>query len=280
MLQKPGFGPGKKNEYLMESEDEAIRLEVKTDPDALRRQALWCGVKPGMRVLDVGCGPGKTTALLYEMVQPGGSVTGIDFSRERIQYARENYGGRDGIEFQLRDFCLPLSDIGNYDFIWVRFVLEYFRAESSDIVKNLKSCLKPGGTLCLLDLDYNCLSHYEMPPQMAEILPKIMAATDEKLNFDTFAGRKLYSYIYDNGFLDIAMNLEAHHLIYGKAAESDIYNWMKKIEVAAKKVESIFQDYENGYEGFISDFQKFFLDNRRFTYTPLIICKGVTPLAD
>jgi len=264
----------------MESDDEAIRLEVKTDPDALRRQALWCGVKPGLRILDAGCGPGKTTALLHEMVQPGGSVTGIDFSSERLQYARENYGGRKGIEFQLRDFRQPLNDIGSYDLIWVRFVLEYFRAEAGMIVKNLKNCLKPGGTLCLLDLDYNCLSHYELPPKLAEILPKIMAAMDEKFNFDTFAGRKLYSYIYDNSFLNIEMNLEAHHLIYGKAGESDVCNWMKKIEVAAKKVESIFQNYENGYEGFMADFQKFFLDHRRFTYTPLIICKGVKPPAD
>ncbi|MCK7502972.1 MAG: hypothetical protein MZV70_01950 [Desulfobacterales bacterium] len=32
--------------YLMESDDEALRLDVKTDPADLRRQALWCGVKP------------------------------------------------------------------------------------------------------------------------------------------------------------------------------------------------------------------------------------------
>ena len=40
--------------YLMESPEEAVRLEMKTEPGAVRKQAQWCGVKPGLRVLDVG----------------------------------------------------------------------------------------------------------------------------------------------------------------------------------------------------------------------------------
>jgi ubiquinone/menaquinone biosynthesis C-methylase UbiE len=63
--------------YFMENGNESVRLDVKTDPEAVRRQALWCGVKPGMRVLDLGCGSGKVTSILREMVEPGGSVLGI-----------------------------------------------------------------------------------------------------------------------------------------------------------------------------------------------------------
>ena len=42
------------NSYLMENLEENIRLEFKTDPKAVRKQALWCGLKPGLRVLDAG----------------------------------------------------------------------------------------------------------------------------------------------------------------------------------------------------------------------------------
>ena len=76
----------------MESIEEIIRLEVKTDPEVVRKQALWCGMKPGLGVLDVGCGSGKATSILHEMIQPGGSVLGIDYSEERTTYARERYG--------------------------------------------------------------------------------------------------------------------------------------------------------------------------------------------
>ena len=262
-------------DYFMESEDEAIRLEVKTDPAALRRQALWCGVKPGMRVLDAGCGAGKTTALLHEMIQPGGSIVGIDFSDARIAYAQKHYGGKKDIEFCRQNLHESMEGLGEFDLIWVRFVLEYFRREALDIVRKLKNGLKPGGTLCLIDLDYNCLNHYELPSKIAELLPKMMALSDEKYNFDTFVGRKLYSFLYDNGLENIEMNLEAHHLIYGQAKEADIFNWTKKVEMAAKKVNYLFDEYDGGYSAFVSDFERFFLDPRRFTYTPMLLCKGI-----
>ena len=277
MQQKPKTNVAKSNEYLMESEEETIRLELKTDPVALRRQALWCGIKPGMRVLDVGCGPGKTTALLHEMIQPGGSIVGVDFSETRIEYAQKNYGGKVGLTYQLHDLRESMEGMGQFDLVWVRFVLEYYRREAPEIVRNLKKCVKPGGILCLLDLDYNCLSHYGLPPKIAEILPKIMNVLDEKYNLDTFAGRKLYSYLYDSGFENIEINLEAHHLIYGQAKEPDIFNWIKKVEMAPEKVKDIITEYQGGYDAFLVDFKKYFLDPRRFIYTPLLLCKGVRP---
>ena len=261
----------------MENTEEHIRLDVKTDPEAVRKQAAWCGVKPGMRVLDAGCGPGKTSSVLREMVQPGGSVLGVDYSPERIAYAIKHYGDQEGIDFVLRDLREPLKDIGQFDIIWVRFVLEYYRTGSPSIVYNLETLLKPGGYLCLLDLDYNCLSHYELPTQISAILEKLMAYVDSKYDFDTYAGRKLYSYLYDQKFKNIEVELIAHHLIYGDARPADLFNWQKKIEVGADRINHLFVDYPGGYPAFTEDFKTFFLDPRRFTYTPLIMCKGARP---
>lgn len=266
------------DKYLMESEDETVRLDVKTDPAALRRQALWCGVKPGMSILDVCCGPGKTTALLHEMIQPGGNIVGIDFSEDRIAYAKEHYGGKKGLEFYRQDLRESMEKFGQFDLVWVRFVLEYYRVEALDIVKNLKDCLKPGGMLCLLDLDYNCLSHYELTPSMAAILPKLMNFADEKYNFDTFMGRKLYSFLYDSGFENIEVELMAHNLIFGEIKDKDKFNWTKKIEIAATKAEKLINYYPGGYRQFSEDFKKYFNNPRRFTYTPLLLCKGIRPL--
>ena len=267
------------DDYLMESAEEAFRLEIKTDPEAVRQQALWCGVKPGLRVLDVGCGSGKTTAILHEMVQPGGSATGIDSSTDRIAYARTHYSLQSGIDFSVCNFMEPLKGIGQFDLIWVRFILEYFLAESQDIVKNISRVLKPGGVLCLLDLDYNCLNHYELPPMIEKLLPRLMNRLEEKFNFDIYAGRKLYSYLYDQGYQHIQVNLVAHHLFFGSIKGGDLYNWMKKIEVNANRLKDIFDDYPGGYEAFVNEFNEFLNDPRRFTYTPLIMCRGMKPMA-
>jgi len=266
--------------YLMENDDESIRLEAKTDRDAVGSQALWCGVRPGLRVLDAGCGPGLTTSILNEMVQPGGSVIGVDYSAKRIAYANEHYADAKGISFYFHDLRETLNGFPRFDLIWVRFVLEYHRIGSLDIIRNLNDCLKPGGYLCLLDLDYNCLSHYELPPSLQALLPKVMERLDHKYNFDTYSGRKLYSYLYDYGYEDIEVQLRAHHLIYGShIKDGDIFNWFKKVEVSAGLLRDLFEDYPGGHNAFTSEFREFFLNPRRFTYTPLILCRGRKPEA-
>jgi len=266
--------------YLMENEEEKDRLEKKTDPLALRKQAEWCGIKPGQHLLDLGCGPGKTTALLYDLIQPGGSILGLDASPERIAHAKKRYGDKAGMEFAVHDIRRPLNGFGQFDAVWVRFVLEYYRRESEEIVRNVADNLNLGGFLYLLDLDYNCLSHHELPPPMAKIIPEIIHRLEDVYNFDAYAGRKLYAHLFDLGFENIEINVTAHHVIYGEIRDVDSYNWTKKIEVIAPRLVDLFETYPGGYEGFFVDFRKFFHDPRRFTYTPLIMGKGMRPYAD
>ena len=263
--------------YLMENLEEILRLEIKTDPEAVRKQASWCGLKPGLRVLDAGCGPGKVTSILYEMIEPGGTILGVDYSEERIKHAEKYYGKGSDIAFQTHDLREPLDGMGPFDLIWIRFVLEFNRAESFDIVKNLNAVLKPGGYLCLLDLDHNCLNHFEMPSKVEEIIFQAMKLAEHEYDFDPYSGRKLYSYLYDLGYKYIQLDLLAHHLIYGVIKEGDIFNWTKKVEIAFQRVKRLFKNYPGGHDAFLIDFKKFLLDPRRFIYTPLVLCRGVKP---
>ena len=266
-----------KESYLMENIDEIIRLEIKTDPEKIEEQAAWCGLKPGLRVLDAGCGPGYVTSLLYDLIQPNGEIVGLDSSEQRIQYARKQYCRGKNIAFQMHDLKKPLDGFGSFDLIWVRFILEYHRKESPEIVKNLSKSLKPGGLLCLLDLDYNSLTHYELPRQMASIIHKIMTRLEEDFNFDPYSGRKLYSYLYDMGYENLRVKMMAHHLIYGKIKDEEIFNWVKKLEVGTSKIPDVFTCYSGGKKAFFNEFKDFLLDPRRFTYTPLILCTGKKP---
>jgi len=263
----------------MESLDETTRLEIKTNPEAIRKHARWCGVRPGLRVLDAGFGSGKTVSVLHEMVQPGGYVLGVDYSEERIHHAKKHYGRKTGIEFLVHDLREPLEDIELFDLIWVRFFLQYYLKEGPDIVKNLTNCLKPGGYLCLMDLDQNCLNHYGMPPEMEPIMLKTIKRLEKEFNFDPYAGKKLYAYLYDLGFENIEVELMAHHLIFGIINEKDAFNWLKKEEVISMKTKGLFKGYPGGREGFHKDFTKYLHDPRRFIYTPLILCKGMKPLS-
>jgi len=260
--------------YLMENDNEAHRLEVKTDTRRIAAQVRWAGLEPGMRVADVGCGPGKITALLHRMTSPGGTIVGIDQSSDRIQHAKTYYG-TSGISFQCKDITEPLDDLGTFDFVFIRFVLEYYRSRAFEIVSNLKRIVKPGGILCLVDLDHNCLNQYGIPSRLKNAVNAIMAKLERDADFDPHMGIKLYAMLYDLDFQSIDVRIEAHHLIFGELDSVQDYDWTRKVEVAAQNCGYEFMEYENGYEGFYNEFKSSFADPRRFIYTPIICCRGV-----
>jgi len=264
------------HKYLMESEEETLRLELKTDKNKLEQQAAWAGIKQGMRVADIGCGPGKTTHYLYNLVRPKGSAIGVDISEKRISYAIEKYRNNE-IDFVQADIREPLTHLGLFDFVWVRFILEYFRSTSFEIVKNISDMLKPGGILCLIDLDYNCLNYYGISPQIEKTIHSIIQCLEKDADFDPYMGRKLYSFLYDLGYQDIDVDLAAHHLIFGALNDTDLFNWTQKAEMAAKKSTYPFDEYNGGPEEFYQEFTRCFKDPRRFIYTPVICCRGRNP---
>lgn len=262
--------------YLMESDDEALRLDLKTDRWAVLRQARWAGIGPGMRVADLGCGSGKTTAALQELVQPGGQAVGVDISDKRIEFATRQYA-RTGAAFVRADIREENPVLGVFDAIWMRFVLEYYREESAEIVRGVFRLLKPGGLICLLDLDNNSLCHHPMPPRLERTMHEVMGDLAARADFDAYAGRRLYAHLYDLGCERIAVTVEGHHLIYGELSESDAFNWMKKIEVVPHRLGYAFPEYPGGYAEFREEFERFFADPRRFTYSPLIVAVGRKP---
>ena len=264
--------------YFMESEEESLRLDLKTDPGAVEEQARWAGVVPGMRVVDLGCGAGKTTQILHRLAQPGGEVVGIDHSQQRIDYAMEHYA-ESGIFYVVRDARGSLSNLGRFDLVWVRFLLEYYEQLSYEIAKNAYQLLSPGGTLCLLDLDHNCLGHFGASERLERTMRNMVLGTQRQYGFDPFVGRKLYAYLYDLGCVDIEVRMSAHHLIYGELSETDRFNWLSKAEAARNSPGLFADDYPGGYEEFHLELCAYLEHPRRFIYTPLIMCKGKKPTA-
>jgi SAM-dependent methyltransferase len=263
--------------YLMEGEEEAERLDVKTDGRVVEEHARWAGLAPGMRVADLGCGSGKTTFHLHRVVQPGGQAVGVDIAAQRIDFARRHYAGA-GLEFVVQDLRAPLAALGAFDFIWIRFVLEYYLAQSFGMVRHVADALKAGGSLCLIDLDCNCLRFHGFPPRLERAVRAIMGGLEERCNFDPYVGVKLYAFLYDLGFEDIQVRVDPHNLIYGTFKDNERFNWTKKAETAGRSSGFGFEEYPGGIEEFMAELKAHFADPRAFTYTPLVVCRGRKPL--
>ena len=98
-------------------------------------------IKPGSKVLDVGCGNGKTTAALIKM---GMDVTGLDFSVSAISHCIGVFGEK--AKFTIAD-CdrMPFPD-GSFDAAVAVHVLEHLDDEQlAGTVKEISRVLVPGG---------------------------------------------------------------------------------------------------------------------------------------
>lgn len=265
--------------YFPEGATELARLERKTTRADVIDQARWAGLAAGMRVLDVGCGPGLTTAILAEAAGPDGLAVGVDRSAERIAHACHNYAS-SRVAFHQRNFFDSLTDLGEFDFVWMRFIAEYFLAESAQLIRHVAASVKPGGILCLADLDHNCLNHSGHSERLERTFRKIAECQMRNNNFDPYVGRSLPTRMHQLGFEQIRVDVRMHHLIYGELSEFDRWNWWHKLELAARRSGWTFEDYEDGFAGFEKEFVDYFNRPGRFAYTPIVIVRGARPVSE
>jgi ubiquinone/menaquinone biosynthesis C-methylase UbiE len=103
--------------------------------------------------LDAGCGIGSQTMQLAEAVGPTGHVTGLDLSRELLDYAKEMVGKAglsEYISFEKGDVReLPFED-NSFDWAWSKDCVGYAPLEPVSLLKELARVVKPGGMAALL----------------------------------------------------------------------------------------------------------------------------------
>ncbi|KAK8068780.1 methyltransferase domain-containing protein [Apiospora phragmitis] len=107
-------------------------------------------LEPGMRVLDVGCGPGNLTSYLTDLVGEGGEVVGIDPSEERIALARETTTrdtGRKNPQFHVgRAEDLAQFPAASFDVVYCNSTLHWV-ADQPRALREFGRVLRAGGRL-------------------------------------------------------------------------------------------------------------------------------------
>src|SRR5512143_3452508 len=111
-------------------------------------------LKPGMRLLDCGCGMGALTASLARHLAPG-EVIGIDREPSQIDAARAWAAekGVGNVRFDLGNiFEIPFPD-ASFEAVFAYTVLEHVR-DPLQAMREMRRVLKPGGIVGICDPDY------------------------------------------------------------------------------------------------------------------------------
>ena len=138
-------------EYTMGYSDEFLQL--------LRRRSaerdcsyLLSHLKPGLDILDFGCGPGNLSVGLARLVEPG-ELHGVDIEESQIAIAQSaaQAGGHRNATFQVADVTdLPFED-NSFDVAHCHTVLTHV-PDTQAVLSEIRRVLKPGGVMASREL--------------------------------------------------------------------------------------------------------------------------------
>ena len=113
-------------------------------------------LRPGLRILDFGCGPGTLSVGLAKAVVPG-ELHGVDMEESQIDLARETvkWYGVDNAIFHVGDVTdMPFED-GFFDVAHCHNVLMHV-PDTAAVLTEVKRVLKPGGLIACREMISGC----------------------------------------------------------------------------------------------------------------------------
>ena len=160
-------------------------------------------LRPGLALLDVGCGPGNITADFGARLAPG-RVLGIDAAPDVIVAARRDH---PSIEFATGDvYHLDVAD-ASWDVVHAHQVLQHL-ADPVAALREMRRVVKPGGIVAVRESDYAAFSWYPRDPRLDRWLTLYQQIARAN-GGEPDAGRHLLSWAQRAGFDTIASSASA-----------------------------------------------------------------------
>lgn len=128
------------------------------------------GLRPGMRVLDLGAGAGDLSLLAAELVGPSGEVVGIEQSPQAVASATERARalGRDNVRFAVGDINRP-ADGGPFDAIIGRLVLMHV-PDPVAVLRIHSESLASGGLVIPIEFDVDACQTVPATPLAEQVV--------------------------------------------------------------------------------------------------------------
>lgn len=123
--------------------EQYLKFTVQRTQPAVDLAKRITGVQPE-KILDIGCGPGNSTAVLKKSF-PGAYILGVDNSENMIRKAKETY---TGIDFRICDATAELDALDTYDVVFSNACLQWI-PNHREFIPSLFNKLNKNGVLAV-----------------------------------------------------------------------------------------------------------------------------------
>jgi SAM-dependent methyltransferase len=159
-------------------------------------------LRPGLSVLDIGCGPGTITADLAARVAPG-AVLAVDQVADVLDVARAEVEGRtlSNVTFATADVHKLEFPDDAFDVVHAHQVLQHV-ADPVQALREMRRVCRPGGLVAARDADYAGFIWFPRLPALDLWLDLYEKAARANRG-EPDAGRRLLSWALQAGFDDV-----------------------------------------------------------------------------
>jgi SAM-dependent methyltransferase len=187
-------------------DDELARLEVQGSVLAPATRVIFAaaGIRPGMRVLDLGCGAGDVAFAAADLVGPDGSVVGVDRSPDALGRARlrAERRGLTQVEFVEGDIHDPAPD-GPFDAIVGRLILMYV-PDPAAVLRRQATVLRAGGLVVPIEFDIPAARALPATPLASQALAWVVEAF-ARGGIQPALGTRLWAILREAGLRPLGM---------------------------------------------------------------------------
>ena len=213
-------------------------------------------LRPGLRLLDFGCGPGTISVGLAKAVAPG-EMHGVDMDEAQIAMARSITAsqGQNNAIFHVGDITDLEFEDNFFDVAHCRSVLMHV-PDTAAVLSEVKRVLKPGGIIACREMI--CESAFTYPEfgimrRSWDMFEDLVVADDGHPQM----GKELKGRIFEAGFADIRMSA-SYSLYSSPEAIASIYRlisqWLLSPEIAEAAIKygaaskSLVNDLQAAYD--------------------------------